>query len=87
MTTNREAIIEAAARALKDALHHVDDNPEAGDLIIEALAALPLIRAAALENEREEIAKQARRYAGHYKEGSDGRNTFIMLGEWIEARR
>jgi hypothetical protein len=49
-------------------------------------AAAPLIEAAVLANEREEIAGQARRYAGHYKEGSDGRNTFIMLAEWIEAR-
>ena len=44
------------------------------------------VRAAALEDERKEIAEQARRYAGHYQEGSDGRNTFIMLAEWIEAR-
>lgn len=68
-------IIEAAARAL-------DNCIEGYQATAIVTAVTPLI----LANERKEIAEQARRYAGHYKEGSDGRNTFIMLAEWIEAR-
>lgn len=37
--------------------------------------------------EREAIANKAREFAVHYPEGSDGRNTFIILAEWIEARQ
>lgn len=40
----------------------------------------------ALEAERTAIADEARRYASHYPEASDGRNTFILLAEWIERR-
>ena len=40
----------------------------------------------ALNNEREIIAIEARRYASHYPAGSDGRNTFVMLADWIEGR-
>lgn len=40
----------------------------------------------ALTSERTSIADEARRYASHYKPGSDGRNTFVMLAEWIETR-
>ena len=73
-------ITEAAARAL-ECLPGNDDLHR--DLAMRVLTAVtPLI----LANERKEIAEQARRYAGHYKEGSDGRNTFVMLAEWIEAR-
>ena len=36
--------------------------------------------------ERDACASKAREYAGHYPEGSDGRNTFILLAEWIEQR-
>jgi hypothetical protein len=39
-----------------------------------------------VDAEREAIAAEARRYASHYPQGSDGRNTFILLAEWIEAR-
>lgn len=39
-----------------------------------------------IKAERAAIAAEARRYAGHYPEASDGRNTFIMLAEWIERR-
>lgn len=39
-----------------------------------------------LQAERETIANKARQYAGYYPEASDGRNTFILLAEWIEAR-
>lgn len=35
---------------------------------------------------REEAAAKAREYAGHYPQGSDGRNTFILLAEWLEAQ-
>ena len=39
-----------------------------------------------LNNEREIIAIEARRYASHYPSGSDGRNTFVLLAEWVEGR-
>jgi len=42
--------------------------------------------AAAVAAEREACAKMAREYARCYAEGSDGRNTFILLAEWIERR-
>jgi hypothetical protein len=29
-------------------------------------------------------AIEARRYASHYPEASDGRNTFILFAEWAE---
>lgn len=29
-------------------------------------------------------AREARRYAGHYRQGTDGRNTFIILAENLE---
>ena len=75
------AIIKAIAEAVNGTYLTRD-----GMALATFAAVTPLIRAAALEDERKEIAEQARRYAGHYKEGSDGRNTFIMLAEWIEAR-
>lgn len=40
----------------------------------------------ARSDERETCASKAREFAGHYPEGSDGRNTFILLAEWIENR-
>jgi hypothetical protein len=36
--------------------------------------------------EREACASKAREFAAHYPVGSDGRNTFIILAEWIENR-
>lgn len=36
--------------------------------------------------EREHLAQEARRYASHYPEASDGRNTFILFAEMIERR-
>ena len=41
---------------------------------------------AAVKAEREAIAAQTRQYASHYKQGSDGRNTFVILADWIDAR-
>lgn len=41
---------------------------------------------AALGEERQTIADEARRYASHYPQSSDGRNTFTLLAEWIESR-
>ena len=38
------------------------------------------------KEERDRIAAEARRYAGFYPEASDGRNTFILLAEWIERQ-
>ena len=40
----------------------------------------------AVEAEREACAEKVRSFALHYIEGSDGRNTFNMLAEWIENR-
>lgn len=41
----------------------------------------------AVKAERDAISAEARRYASHYPQSSDGRNTFVMLAEWIENRR
>jgi hypothetical protein len=40
------------------------------------------IRAEAL---RDKIAAKAREYAEHYPQSSDGRNTFLIFAEWVEA--
>lgn len=40
----------------------------------------------AISHERWAIAQKAREFAAHYPQGSDGRNTFIILAEWIENR-
>lgn len=39
-----------------------------------------------VKSERNAIADEARRYAAFYPQSSDGKNTFILLAEWIEAR-
>lgn len=36
--------------------------------------------------EREACASKSREFAAHYPQSSDGRNTFILLAEWIESR-
>lgn len=41
---------------------------------------------ARIGEERDAIAARAREFAAHYPESSDGRNTFILFAEWIEAR-
>jgi hypothetical protein len=41
---------------------------------------------AMIKGERAACASKAREYAAHYPSGSDGRNTLIMLAEWIENR-
>jgi hypothetical protein len=43
-------------------------------------------RAENLNSERGKIADKAREFADHYPAGSDGRNTFVLLAEWIERR-
>lgn len=35
--------------------------------------------------QREMIANRSREIAGHYPQSSDGRNTFVMFADWIEA--
>lgn len=40
--------------------------------------------AAAIATERERCAAKALEYASHYSPGSDGRNTLVMLADWIE---
>lgn len=42
--------------------------------------------AKAVAAERESCAHKAREFAAHYPQGSDGRNTFVILAEWIENR-
>lgn len=49
------------------------------------IRALPS-KATDVSHERAAIAEKAREFAGHYPQSSDGRNTFILLAEWIEAR-
>lgn len=31
-----------------------------------------------------QVAEESRRYASHYPQASDGRNTFVLLAEWAE---
>lgn len=40
----------------------------------------------AVADERNACASKAREFAEHYPQSSDGRNTLIMLAEWIENR-
>ena len=40
----------------------------------------------AMNAELNVCAAKAREFAAFYDEGSDGRNTFILLAEWIERR-
>lgn len=54
--------------------------------IAKLIAALPLQDGQDLGAERRAIADETRRYASHYPAHSDGRNTFVMLADWIEAR-
>lgn len=42
--------------------------------------------AAAVAAERTACAEKARQFASFYEQSSDGRNTFILLAEWIENR-
>lgn len=60
------------------------------DKVIEALQESGVINPAppvqSLDAEREFLASEARRYASHYPEASDGRNTFIVFAEMIERR-
>ncbi len=44
------------------------------------------IVARAVAAERDACAAKAREFSEHYEQGSDGRNTFVLLAEWIEAR-
>ena len=39
-----------------------------------------------LGRERREIAEYLRYCANSYPQSSDGRNTFVMAAEWVEAR-
>jgi hypothetical protein len=39
-----------------------------------------------LKVEREACAAKCREYADHYPPHSDGRNTFVLLAEWIDSR-
>lgn len=93
----RLAIENATLRAENERLTQVNDrlarerdellqHCTIRDLQIEAAEAEAERLRKVAEGEREAIAEEARRYAGFYSEGSDGRNTFILLAEWIERR-
>ena len=56
------------------------------DEIVTMCAAHMSMMVEAAKDEREACANKAREFAGHYDQGSDGRNTFILLAEWIESR-
>lgn len=82
-----------AARVEIDALREPFDNADmfahGYDMGVRhslAILARPAARVEAVDEERWAIAKEARRYAAFYPQGSDGRNTFVMLAEWIEGR-
>ena len=65
-------------------------SPEQADAVMEAKciakrAAEFEARALKAEAALAEAAEEARRYASHYSQGSDGRNTFVMLAERIES--
>ena len=47
---------------------------------------LKMILSETIAAEREACASKAREFAAHYLQGSDGRNTFVLLAEWIENR-
>lgn len=89
-----DAIIEAAARAAYEHGTHPAaytwdsaDEAEREHARSFARAILAAVTPLILANERKEIANQARRYAGHYPEGSDGRNTFIVRATAASAGR
>jgi hypothetical protein len=57
-------------------------GPLSADDVVTAITARDdAIRA----KERERCANKARDFAAHYSAGTDGRNTFIILAEWIES--
>lgn len=37
-----------------------------------------------LSKDRNKISEKAREWAGHYTQGSDGRNTFVMFANWVD---
>lgn len=63
-------------------------------VVLEAIAALSPsedmvardVLRTCLYRDRKINADKAREFASHYPQGSDGRNTFIILAEWIESR-
>ena len=58
-------------------------RPDLGNHILEYGEDMAL---AAIKAERAACAAKAREFAALYDQGSDGRNTFILLAEWIESR-
>lgn len=39
-----------------------------------------------VREEREAIENRLREVAAHYRPGTDGRNTFVMVADWVSAR-
>lgn len=57
-----------------------------GDEVERAMARADEDVVAAVAAERNACSAKAREFARCYPDGSDGRNTFILLAEWIETR-
>lgn len=41
----------------------------------------------AVKTAMERVSEEARRYASHYPQSSDGRNTFTLFAEWAERQQ
>lgn len=84
-----EADVEQAANACDAALSNWLDVP-LHRMAVEDVARAALSAIGQGEDERatafNEAAAEARRYAGHYPQSSDGRNTFILFAEWAESQ-
>ncbi len=84
-----ERFAEIVALSEQPLVFTVEDNrsPGAPDQSIYADELLALIeqQAATIEAMRES-ENDVRRFAGFYKQGSDGRNTLLMLADQIAAR-
>lgn len=82
-----DALVEKAAKVMADSLGVPVSRSWLDSTIRSVLTAIaPDLIAAGRRQGLEEAATEARRYAGFYKDGSDGRNTFILLAEWAEAQ-
>ncbi len=79
VTDNLSPLFDATMQELARRVLQLTPPPDLGAALATALEQ-------ARKEEREAIAEKARQLADHYPQSSDGRNTFILLAEWIEAR-
>jgi hypothetical protein len=91
MSQITQDMIEAGAKACRDITFNALTMDECRDAVRAAItAALSALTQGGAKGEvnaeRDHLAKEARRYASHYPEASDGRNTFIIFAEMIEHR-